>query len=73
MGATVLMYDHSGNSFVGSLERAFRAGAGWATGMRYLGWSRLEQTMTRPDDYEYLLALCRNEIPKSEVHDLLVN
>ena len=26
--STVLLYDHSGNSFVGSLERALRAGAG---------------------------------------------
>ena len=33
---------------------------------------RLEQTMTRPDDYEYLLALCRNEIPRLEAQDLLV-
>ena len=70
----MLMYDHCGNSLVGSLERAFRAGAGWATGWRYLGMIyRVEQTMTRPEDYEYLLALCRNEIPKAEANDLLVN
>ena len=70
----MLMYDHSGNCFIGSLERAFRAGAGWAKGFRYLGMIyRVEQTMTRPEDYEYLLALCRNEIPKSEAQDLLVN
>ena len=30
-------HDHSGNFFVGSLERALRAGVGWATGWRYLG------------------------------------
>ena len=70
----MLLYGHSGNCFVGSLERALRAGVGWATGWRYLGMiHRMEQTMTRPDDYEYLLALCRNEIPKSEAQDLLVN
>ena len=70
----MLLYGHSGNCFVGSLERALRAGVGWATGRRYLGMiHRLEQTMTRPDDYEFLLALCRNEIPKSEAQDLLVN
>ena len=70
----MLMYDHSGNCFVGSLERALRAGAGWATGWRYLGMIyRVEQAMTRPEDYEYLLALCRNEIPKAEAKDLLVN
>ena len=69
----MILYDQSGNSFVGSLERAFRAGAGWATGMRYLGTiHRLEQTMNRPDDYEYLRALCRNEIPRSEAQGLLV-
>ena len=68
------MYDQSGNCFVGSLERALRAGAGWATGWRYLGMIYgVEQTMTRPEDYEYLLALCRNEIPKAEATDLLVN
>ena len=70
----MLMYDHSGNSFVGSLERAFRAGAGWATGWRYLGMiHRVEQAMNRPEDYEYLLALCRNKIPEAEANDLLVN
>ena len=70
----MLMYDHSGNCFVGSLERAFKAGAGWGTGWRYLGMIyRVEQAMTRPDDYGYLLALCRNEIPKAEANGLLVN
>ena len=34
---------------------------------------RVEQAMNRPEDYEYLLALCRNEIPKAEATDLLVN
>ena len=33
---------------------------------RYDSQVQLEQTMNRPDDYEYLLALCRNEILKSE-------
>ena len=70
----MLMYDHSGNCVVGSLDRALRAGVGWAAGWRYLGMiHRMEQTMNRPEDYEYLLALCRNEIPKSEAQDLLVN
>ena len=50
------------------------AGAGWATGMRYLGMiHRLKQAMTRPDDYGYILALWQQEeIPKSEAQDLLV-
>ena len=33
---------------------------------------RVEQTMTRPEDDEYLLVLCRNGIPKAEATDLLV-
>ena len=33
---------------------------------------RVEQAMHRPDDDEYLLALCRNELPKAEAKDLLV-
>ena len=46
----------------------------WVQGWRYLGIiHRIEQNMTRPDDYEYLLALCKNEIPKVEAKDLLVN
>ena len=50
------------------------AGAGWVTGWRYLGMiHRVEHNITRPDDYDYLLALCRNEIPKAEAQDLLVN
>ena len=70
----MLLYDHSGNCFVGSLERALRAGVGWATGWRYPSMiHRMEQAMNRPDDDEYLLALCRNEIPKEEAKDLLVN
>ena len=33
---------------------------------------RLEHAMNRPVDYDYLLALCRNETPKSEAQGLLV-
>ena len=33
---------------------------------------RLEQSMNGPEDYDDLLALCRNEIPKSEAQELLV-
>ena len=28
--------------------------------------------MNRAEDYEYLLALCRNEMPKSEPEDLII-
>ena len=69
----VILYDNSGHSFMGKLELAFRAGVQWGTGMRYLSMiHRLGRQMNRPNDYEYLLALCRNEIPKSEAQDLLV-
>ena len=45
----------------------------WGVGQRYLGTIlRLEHELNRPEDYEYLLALCRSEIPKSDASDLLV-
>ena len=69
----MVLYDGPGNSFWGSLELAFRAGARWGHGMRYMGMiHRVEQVTNRAEDYEYLLALCRNEIPKSEAQDPLV-
>ena len=41
--------------------------------MRYMGRiHRVEQEMARAEDYDFLLALCRHEIPKSEAEDLLV-
>ena len=33
---------------------------------------RQEHEMNMPEDYDYLLDLCRSEIPKSEACDLLV-
>ena len=44
-------------------------------GQRYIGMiQRLVLEMNRPEDYDYLLALCSSEIPKSKAcdHDLLV-
>ena len=71
--STGVLYDGSGNSFVGLLRLAFSVGARWARGMRYMGMiHRVEQVMTRAEDYDFLLALCRNEIPRSKAEDLLV-
>ena len=40
--------------------------------MRCMGMiHRVEQVTTRAEDYEFLLALCNHEIPKSEADDLL--
>ena len=41
--------------------------------IRYLGIIHTEeQVMNRAEDYECLLGLCRNEIPKLEAKGLLV-
>ena len=63
----------SSHSSVGSLELALRAGVRWGPGMSYLGMiHRVEQTMNSPEDYAYLLTLCRTEILKSGAQDVLV-
>ena len=71
----VILYDGEGNSFVGLdlLKAAVGIAMKWGTGQRYLGMiQRLEHEMNRPEDSDYLLALCRSEIPKSDACDLLV-
>ena len=69
----MVLYDGSGNSFLGSLELAFRAGVRWGRGTRCLGIiHRATQVLYRAEDYKYVLASCRNEIPKSVAQDLLV-
>ena len=69
----MVLYDGSGNSFLGSLELTFRAEVQWGRGKRYLGIAhREEQVTNRAADHEYPLALCRNEILRSESQDLLV-
>ena len=72
-GSIVVLYDGEGNSFVGLLKAAVKTAREWGVGHRYLGMiQRQEHKMNRPEDYDYLLALCRSEIPKSEACDLLV-
>ena len=72
-GSMVILYDGEGNSFVGLLKAAVDIARKWGVGQRYLGMiQRLEHELNRPEDYDYLLALCRSEIPKSEASDLLV-
>ena len=72
-GSIVVLYDGEGSSFVGLLKAAVDTARKWGVGQRYLSMiQRLEHEMNRPEDYDYLLALCRSEIPKSEACDLLV-
>ena len=72
-GSMVVLYDGEGNSFVGLLKVAVKTAREWGMGHRYLGMvQRQDHEMDRPEDYAYLLALCRSEIPKSEACDLLV-
>ena len=55
------------------LGLAFSAGAQWGRGMRYMGMiHRVEHVTNQAEDYEFLLALCGSEIPRSEAEDLLV-
>ena len=72
-GSVVVLNDGEGNSFVGLLKAAVKTAREWGMGRRYLGMiQRHDHEMNRPEDYDYLLALCRSEIPKSEACDLLV-
>ena len=69
----MVIYDGAGNSTVGLLKAVLSTAREWGMGQRYLGIiQRQEHQMNRPEDYDYLLALCRSEIPKSEACDLLV-
>ena len=69
----VILYDGDGHSFVGLFKAAVDIARTWGVGQRYLGMiQRPEHETNRPEDYDYLLALCRSEIPKSEASDLLV-
>ena len=66
-GSVVVPYDGEGNSFVGLLKVAVKTAREWGMGHRYLGMiQRHDHEMDRPENYDYLLALCRSEIPKSE-------
>ena len=67
------LYDGDGHSFEGLLRAAMDVAMPWGVGQRYISMiCRLEHEMNRPHEYDYLLALCRSEIPKCEVSDLLV-
>ena len=69
----VVLYDGKGNCVVGLLKAAVDTARKWGVGQRYLGMiQRQEHAMNRPANYDYLLALRRSEIPKSEACDLLV-
>ena len=69
-GSVVILYDGKGNSFVGLLKAAVGIARTWGAEQRYLSMiQRLDPKMNR--DCDYLLALCRSEIPKYEACDLL--
>ena len=58
---------------VGCLPRALRIARGWDGGQRFITFLyRVRHHMERAADYNYLMALCKHEIPKSEADDLLV-
>ena len=72
-GSIVVLYDGDGHSFVGLFRAAMDTTRTWGVGQQYLGMiHRLEHEMNRPEDYDYLLVLCRSEIPTFEASDLLV-
>ena len=69
----VVLYDGDGHSFLGLFKAAMDIVRKWGVGQRYLTMiQRLEHEMNHPEDDDYLLALCRSEIPKSEASDVLV-
>ena len=58
---------------MGLLKAAVKPARECGMGQRYIDMiQRQDHEMNRPEDYDYLLALCRSEIPKSEACDLLV-
>ena len=72
-GSTVVLYNGDRHSFVGLLTAAVDTARKWGVGQRYLGMiHRLEHEIGRPEACDYLLALCRSEMPRSEATDLLV-
>ena len=71
--SVVVMLDRAGHSFFGKLRAALNTSARWPAGMRILGFiQRIEHHFERAEDYEYLLALARHEVPLREACDMLV-
>jgi hypothetical protein len=71
--SVVVLLDKAGHSFTGKLRAALTHSARWPAGVRILGFiQRHEHHMQRADDYEYLLAIARHEVPLREACDMLV-
>ena len=69
----VVLLDRAGHSFAGQLRAALTHSARWPPGQRILGFiQRTEHHMERADDYEYLLAIAKHEVPLREASDMLV-
>ena len=69
----MVLCDGSGNSFVhGVAEAGFQCWRPMGQRHEMDMIHRVEQVITRAEDYDFLLALCRNEIPRSAADDLLV-
>ena len=68
----VVLYDGDGHSFVRLFRAVMDIAKTRGVGKLYLSMiHRLKHTMGHPGDYDYLLELCRSEIPTCEVSDLL--
>ena len=71
--SVVILLDRAGRSFTGKLQAALARSARWPAGTMILGFiQRTEHHMERADDYEYLLAIARHEVPLREACDMLV-
>ena len=69
----VVLLDKAGQFFTGKLKTALTHSARWPTGVRILGFlERHEHHMERADDYEYLLALAKHEVPLKEASGMRV-
>ena len=74
LGSSVVLVRQHGGGFVvaklrAALKWARRVSADWVT-LTFI--VRKVQDLQRADDYEFLLALARHEVPKAEAEDLLV-
>ena len=71
--SAVVLLGRSGNCFTGRMRAALTHSARWPAGQRMMGFiQRTEHDMTRADDYGYLLALAKHEVPLHGASDMLV-
>ena len=69
----VVLLDRAGHSFTGKLRVALNISARWPAGQRILWFiQRTEHHLERAEDYEYLLALAKHEVPLQEASDMMV-